>query len=355
MKQDLTPGFFFLEMNTRLQVEHPVTELVYGVDLVEQQLRVAAGEPLGLRQDALRPDGHAIEARLYAEDPANGFLPSIGTIRRYREPGGPGVRTDSGVREGTVVGTAFDPMLAKLVAHGRDREEAIRRLDRALTELTVLGVSTSAAFTRALLAREDVRGGAMDTGLVERVLAAGVDGAPGDLLPAAAIAAYVADTAGATVAPGPWRRAFEEHGVVRIHGEELTHGEHRMRFAVRAVEPGLLRIALDGVSRAYAVAATAEAVWVARDGHHLEARTARAARAGAAAGSGSLEAPMPGTVLMVNVANGDLVEEGDVLVVVESMKMELAIVAPSAGRVEGLEVAPGDRVAQREILLAVTS
>jgi acetyl-CoA/propionyl-CoA carboxylase biotin carboxyl carrier protein len=165
----------------------------------------------------------------------------------------------------------------------------------------------------------------------------------------------MADTAGATVAPGPWRRAFEEHGVVRIHGEELTHGEHRMRFAVRAVEPGLLRIALDGVSRAYAVAATAEAVWVSRDGHHLEARTARAARAGAAAGSGSLEAPMPGTVLMVNVANGDLVEEGDVLVVVESMKMELAIVAPSAGRVEGLDVAPGDRVAQREILLAVTA
>jgi acetyl-CoA/propionyl-CoA carboxylase biotin carboxyl carrier protein len=348
-------GFYFLEMNTRLQVEHPVTELVYGVDLVEQQLRVAAGEPLALRQDGLQPDGHAIEARLYAEDPATGFLPSIGTIRRYRAPGGPGVRVDSGVREGSVVGTAFDPMLAKLIAHGRDREEAVRRLDRALAGLSVLGVATSAAFTRALLARTDVRAGALDTGLVERVLAAGVDAAPDDLVPAAAVAAYVADTAGSTVAPGPWRRAFEEHGEVRIHGDALTHGERRLRFTARTIEPGLLRIALDGMSRAYAAAVTPETVWVARDGHHLEARTARAARAGAAAGSGSLEAPMPGTVLMVNVANGDMVEEGDVLVVVESMKMELSIVAPAAGRVEGLEVAPGDRVAQREVLLAVTA
>ena len=348
-------GFFFLEMNTRLQVEHPVTELVYGVDLVEQQLRVAAGEPLALRQDALRPDGHAIEARIYAEDPANGFLPSIGTIRRYREPGGPGVRVDSGVREGSVVGTAYDPMLAKVIAHGRDREEAVRRLDRALAGYSVLGVATSAAFTRALLEREDVRAGAIDTGLVERVLAAGVDPLPDDLVPAAAVAAYVADTAASTVAPGPWRRAFEEHGVVRIAGGELVHGERRLRFTARTLEPGLLRIALDGLSRAYAAAVTPEAVWVARDGHHLEARTARAARAGAAAGSGSLEAPMPGTVLMVNVANGDMVEEGDVLIVVESMKMELAIVAPAAGRVEGLELAPGDRVAQREVLLAVSS
>jgi acetyl-CoA/propionyl-CoA carboxylase biotin carboxyl carrier protein len=245
-------------------------------------------------------------------------------------------------------------MLAKVIAHGRDRDEATRRLDRALAGLSVLGVATSAAFTRALLARDDVRAGAMDTGLVERVLAEGVDGPPDDLVPAAAVAAHLADTAGSTTTPGPWRRAFEEHGVVRIEGDVLIHRERRMRFAARVVEPGLLRIALDGVSRAYAAAATPEAVWVARDGHHLEARTARAARGRTAADSGSLEAPMPGTVLVVNVANGDLVEEGDVLVVVESMKMELAIVAPAAGRVEGLEVAPGDRVAQREVLLAVT-
>ncbi|HET9094472.1 MAG TPA: biotin carboxylase N-terminal domain-containing protein, partial [Solirubrobacteraceae bacterium] len=147
-------AFFFLEMNTRLQVEHPVTELVYGVDLVQEQLRIAAGRPLTLDQAALNPRGHAVEARLYAEDPRHGFLPSIGRIRAYREPEGPGVRVDSGVREGTEVGTAYDPMLAKVIAHGPDRETALQRLDRALATLEVVGVSTNAAFTRALLARD---------------------------------------------------------------------------------------------------------------------------------------------------------------------------------------------------------
>ena len=136
-------AFFFLEMNTRLQVEHPVTELVYGVDLVEQQLRVAAGEPLALTQEALVPRGHAVEARLYAEDPANGFLPAVGTVRRYVEP--EGVRMDSGIREGSVVGTDYDPMLAKVIAHADDRPAALRRLARALGELELLGVTTNAA------------------------------------------------------------------------------------------------------------------------------------------------------------------------------------------------------------------
>ncbi|MCW3041475.1 MAG: Carbamoyl-phosphate synthase chain ATP-binding protein, partial [Solirubrobacterales bacterium] len=158
--------FFFLEMNTRLQVEHPVTELVYGVDLVEQQLRVAAGQALTLTQAALQPVGHAIEARLYAEDPAGGFLPATGEIVGYREPSGDGVRMDSGVRVGSVVGTQYDPMLAKVIAYGEDRVTAVRRLDRALSELELLGVATNAAFTRQLLAQEDVAAGAMDTGLL---------------------------------------------------------------------------------------------------------------------------------------------------------------------------------------------
>ncbi|MCW3010492.1 MAG: ATP-grasp protein, partial [Solirubrobacterales bacterium] len=182
-------GFFFLEMNTRLQVEHPVTELVYGVDLVALQLRVAAGEPLALTQAELVPRGHAVEARLYAEDPAAGFLPAVGTVRRYVEPTGPGVRIDSGIREGSEVGTSYDPMLAKVIAHGPDRATALGRLDRALGELELLGVTTNAAFTRALLQREDVRAGQQDTGLLERVLDELAVAPPEDLLAAGALAA----------------------------------------------------------------------------------------------------------------------------------------------------------------------
>ncbi len=349
-------AFFFLEMNTRLQVEHPVTELVHGVDLVEQQLRVAAGEPLALAQDALVPRGHAVEARLYAEDPAAGFLPATGVVRRWRAPRGAGVRVDSGVRAGSEVGTAYDPMLAKVVAHGADRAEALRRLDRALGELVVLGVATNAAFTRALLAREDVRAGRMDTGLLERVLAEPAAPVPADLVPAAAVAAFLADTAGLTTPPGPWRRVLAEHGEVLVRGDVVEAGGAAARFAARALDDeGTLRIALDGVARTYATLVEEDAVWVARDGHGLELRTARAARGAAAERAGSLAAPMPGTVLLVNVANGDPVAEGDVLVVVESMKMELAVVAPAAGTVEGLEVRPGDRVRRHQPLLAVAS
>jgi acetyl-CoA/propionyl-CoA carboxylase biotin carboxyl carrier protein len=346
--------FYFLEMNTRLQVEHPVTELVYGVDLVEHQLRIAAGEPLALRQDALVPHGHAVEARLYAEDPANGFLPATGVVRRYREPAG--VRMDSGVREGSEVTTSYDPMLAKVIAHAPDRAAALRRLDRALGELELVGVATNAAFTRHLLQRDDVRAGEQDTGLLERVLDELESPPPDDLLPAAAIAAYLSETAALTVTPGPWRRRIDGHGELRIAGREVRAGERVWTWDARRLESGAaLRITLDGVSRRYAVALDGgDCVWVARDGHHLEARTERAIRSGAGALAGSLEAPMPGTVLLVHVENGDEVQEGDVLLVIESMKMELAITAPTAGTVEGLELQPGDRVTQRQPLVAVT-
>jgi len=347
--------FFFLEMNTRLQVEHPVTELVYGVDLVEQQLRVAAGEPLRLAQASLRPSGHAVEARLYAEDPANGFLPATGVIRRWRAPSGPGVRVDAGIREGQEIGTDYDPMLGKVIAHGEDRPTALRRLDRALARLELLGVATNAAFTRALLAREDVRAGEQDTGLLERVLAQLPSAPPPDLLTAAAVAAFRADTAALSVPPGPWRRVIAGHGEVRVSGDEVEAGGRTWRWSARAAGDGVLRIALDGVARRYAVAVGTDAVWVARDGHHLEARTERRARAGADALTDSLEAPMPGTVLLVHVADGDEVAAGDVLMVLESMKMELSITAPHAGTVAGLALAAGDRVGLRQPLLAVVA
>jgi acetyl-CoA/propionyl-CoA carboxylase biotin carboxyl carrier protein len=340
--------FFFLEMNTRLQVEHPVTELVYGVDLVLEQLRVAAGEPLALRERA--PNGHAIEARLYAEDPANGFLPASGRVLRYREPALEGVRVDSGIRAGSQIGTDYDPMLAKVIAHGPDRATALRRLDRALASLEVLGVTTNAAFTRALLSRDDVRAGTIDTGLIERILSdEPPPPPPADLLAAAALAA-----AGTAWPDGPWWRSFSGHGEVRVNAGRVTVGERVWEAgAVADGADGSVRVTLDGVQRRYAVEMSPEAIFVARDGHHLELRTERLAGGGEGGLVNGLEAPMPGTVLLVHVADGDAVHEGDVLVVLESMKMELSIAAPHDGVVDGVAVAPGDRVALKQPLLAV--
>ncbi|MBO0681856.1 MAG: ATP-grasp domain-containing protein [Candidatus Dormibacteraeota bacterium] len=336
--------FFFLEMNTRLQVEHPVTELVYGLDLVELQLRVAAGEALPLRQEEISPRGHAVEARLYAEDPAHGFLPATGSVHRYREPSG--VRIDSGIREGSEIGTRFDPMLAKVIAHGDDRAQALRRLDRGLAELQLLGVATNLAFTRSLLARDDVRAGKLDTGLLERALGELDAIPPVDLLPAAALAA-----AGTAHPAGPWWRAFEQ-GTVRIAGGQVEVDGRRQDASVRLLAPGEVSIELDGVTRRYAFHSEGETVWISRDGHQLEARSKHHDRSRGAA-AGSLEAPMPGVVLEVRRGNGDLVEKGDVVMVIESMKMELTITAPRPGTVEALTLQPGDRVARGQPLLVV--
>ncbi len=343
--------FFFLEMNTRLQVEHPVTELVYGIDLVELQLRIAAGERLPMTQDQIAPTGHAIEARLYAEDPAAGFLPSTGTVRRYRAP--QHARVDSALREGLEIGTAFDPMLGKVIAYGVDRQRAIDGLDRSLAELELLGVSTNASFVRTLLARDDIRRGEQDTGLLERVLADPEFNTdqPADLLPAAALAA-----AGTAEPDGPWRRAFEQ-GEVRIADGRVTLGEQTWEARVHTgsdADPGRLTVELDGVARHYAVAVDGEEnVWIAREGHHLKAQTLHPDRSGADLAQGSLEAPMPGTVLQVRVQNGEHVKSGDVLVILESMKMELAITAPIDGVVSGVTLSPGDRVELGQPLVAI--
>ena len=347
--------FFFLEMNTRLQVEHPVTELVWGVDLVEQQLRIAAGERLALDAAELQCSGHAIEARLYAEDPAAGFLPSTGLIRRWREPTGPGIRVDAGVAEGTTVGTDFDPMLAKLIAHGPDRPTALGRLDRALADFELLGVATNAAFGRALLERADVRAGDLDTGLLERALEELDQNPPADLLAAGALALFLADTEGLGVAPGPWRRRLEGYGEIRIEGGAISGAATASGARAQWGGDGTLLCEIDGIARSYVVALEAGTVWIARDGHQLCLAPERRQRAGAGAGSGSLEAPMPGKVLIVETANGQRVEEGDVLLVLESMKMELQITAPAAGTVEGLELEVGDRVAQGDALVAVAA
>ncbi len=345
-------GFFFLEMNTRLQVEHPVTEAVFGVDLVEEQLRIASGEHLRLRQADLRPRGHAVEARVYAEDPANAFLPSGGRIVAWHPPAGEGIRVDAGVRTGVEVTGHYDPLLAKVIAHGPDRPTALARLDRALASCAILGVATSTAFTRALLADPDVRAGDMDTGLLERRLDELVTPPPDDLLPAAALAAWLGDTAELTDV-GPWRRAFDGLGEVAVRDGEV-HAAGRAWVARAAfAEDGALRAELDGISRRYEVAVDGDVVWIGRDGHALEARPEVRARAEQAWAGEALQAPMPGTVLLVHVAEGDPVAEGEVLLVLESMKMELAITAPHAGVVEHLRLAPGDRVALREPLVTI--
>ncbi|NLT07266.1 MAG: ATP-grasp domain-containing protein [Solirubrobacterales bacterium] len=372
--------FAFLEMNTRLQVEHPVTELVYGVDLVAEQLRVASGERLSIDQAAVVPRGHAVEARVYAEDPAAGFLPATGTLRRWRVPDGPGLRLDAGVAAGGAVTTHYDPLLAKAIAHGPDRRTALERLRGALAGLDALGVPTSAGFTRALLALPEVGAGELDTGLLERVLAG--DGGevepPADLLAAGALAAFLRDAdahaAATTVpfgwgAPVPWRRRFEDAAVavagtpagceIALDGGDPRPAAVRWLPGEAPPPPGAkagsaaVEVALDGVARRYAVAWEDGTTWAGRDGYQRELRPAAAAGAGAAHGVDGLEAPMPGTVLDVKVSNGDAVAEGEVLVVLESMKMELSIVAPHDGVVADLELAAGDRVAQRQALLTV--
>jgi acetyl-CoA/propionyl-CoA carboxylase biotin carboxyl carrier protein len=343
---------YFIEMNTRLQVEHPVTELVYGIDLVQAQLRIAAGEPLGLCQEEIAPRGHALEARLYAEDPRSGFLPCAGAVAHYREPHGEGVRVDSGIREGTVVGTRFDPLLAKVIAHGADRAQALGRLARALGELELLGVHTNQSFLRALLARPEVRSGEIDTGLLERLVGELAAEAPDDLLAAGALA-----LAGSSSPAGPWHRRYQRGGErveVRIQDGWVSVDGREQSAQVRALGRRRFAVELDGVLRRYTVTTDPDAtLWVGRDGHQLEAPIARPQAGGGASSGGSLQAPMPGVVLQVRVADGQRVGAGEVLVVLESMKMELAITAPHEGVVSDLSLAVGDRVARGQPLVSV--
>jgi acetyl-CoA/propionyl-CoA carboxylase, biotin carboxylase, biotin carboxyl carrier protein len=367
--------FFFLEMNTRLQVEHPVTELVTGLDLVELQLRVAAGEPLPLAQDDVVLRGHAVEARVYAEDPAAGFLPTGGRVLALRVPRD--VRVDSGIARGTVVGPAYDPLLAKVVAHGADRAEALARLDAALGGTAVLGLGTNVGFLRDLLADPDVRAGALDTGLIGRLPVPSADPPP-DVLGAATGAWLLGrEPAGPVVdpfdIPGGWRvgehawttrrlgPAGAEPVAVRSRGRaadaELAVGDAApVRTATRAGPDGTLWHTFDGVARRYVVAVADGVTGVARDGRTwaVHDRAAEDAEAEAEAGTGGpVRSPMPGTVTVVEVAEGERVTAGQPLVVVEAMKMEHVLTAPVDGVVRGLRARPGGAVAKDAVLLAV--
>jgi len=354
--------YYFMEMNTRLQVEHPVTELVTGLDLVEWQLRVAAGEKLPYGQEDIRLTGHAVEARICAEDPARGFLPSGGTVLRLREPHGDGIRTDSGLSEGTEVGSLYDPMLSKVIAYGPDRATALRRLRAALAETVTLGVQTNAGFLRRLLAHPAVVQGELDTGLVERVVDDLVStDVPEEVYEAAAAVRLDAlrprQEGGWTdpfSVPSGWRLGGEHRPVafpLRVPGlEPVAHacrGSH-------TVTEDRVHVTLDGVRHTFHRAGDwlgrdADA-WQVRDHDPVTASLDRAAHAGA----DSLTAPMPGTVTVVKVAVGDEVTAGQSLLVVEAMKMEHVISAPHAGTVAELDVTPGTTVAMDQVLAVIT-
>jgi len=353
--RDEPESFFFLEVNARLQVEHPVTEAVTGLDLVELQLRVAAGEPLGLSQSDVSLSGHAVEARVYAEDPGHGFLPSTGRVVAYRAPRD--VRVDSGIEEGSEVGSQYDPLLAKVIAHGPDRAAALARLDRALAELRVVGPTTNAAWLRALLARPEVQAGELDTTLIERLGDAVAPPPLADDLPGLAVRALLGEPGSDDPwdALDGWRLGGPDARVparMRLDGPAGEVSAVAPVVGVRRVRGGLGIEGEGGVARIVEVHPDGDAVWLVEGG--VPTRWAAAVdRHGSRVAGGSLDAPMPGTVIDVRTEPGAAVAEGDTLVILESMKMELAIQAPADGVVADVFVATGDRVAQAQPLVAL--
>ncbi|MCW0215589.1 MAG: biotin/lipoyl-binding protein [Pseudonocardia sp.] len=371
--------FFFLEVNTRLQVEHPVTELVTGLDLVALQLRMAEGERLPESVTDARIDGHAIEVRLYAEDVPAGFLPATGTLHRFRIPDLPGIRVDSGVVDGSVVGTNYDPMLAKVIAHGRTRLDAARTLARALRRAELHGVTTNRDLLVGILGEEEFLAGRTDTGYLSRHDPAELGSPAGGGVrqaAAAALAAQAANRASARVLgglPSGWRnvggtpqravytlgeRTLEVTYRLSRHGRDLDLrvdgaplGES---VRLLSASPEAVGLEIDGVRRSYAVHRVPGWSFVdGADGSAALAEVPRFADPNAVAHAGSLLAPMPGSVVRVLAEAGAEVTAGQALVVLEAMKMEHTVAAPVDGRVAEVNVSPGDQVDTGQVLAVV--
>ena len=374
---DAPDDFFFMEMNTRLQVEHPVTELVTGLDLVEQQLRVAAGQRLAFAQDDVRINGHAVEARVYAEDPCRGFLPTGGRALLLREPAEEGVRIDSSLVEGAPVGTTYDPMLSKVIAWGPDRRTALARLDRALSAQVVLGVGTNTSFLRALLAHPDVQAGRLDTGLVERELdqlirpelpdeaylacallrllaAQRATGDPWDEVGGWRLSGG-AETCWQVAAPGGAPMLLAVSGKPSAAAVRVGERGPMAASAVRS-DDGIL-LTVGGRTHRVLSAIDGAVTWLWLDGATYSVHELPPLRRGAdaVAHDGDVSSPMPGAVIAVRVAAGDTVRKGEVLVVVEAMKMEHALTAPMDGTVEQLPVRLGDQVVVDQLVATVTA
>jgi len=378
-------NFFFMEMNTRLQVEHPVTEAITGLDLVEWQLRVAAGEPLPLKQDDLRIHGHAIEARICAESPDNNFLPATGTLHVYRKPQAAAfkrapVRVDDGVHEGDAISPFYDSMIAKLIVHGATREEALARLDEALAETHIVGLNTNVQFLRYVVRSRSFAQADLDTALIQREAAELFNQQPVglELAAAAAVARTLIDEqALAGDDPFSKRDGWRSHGVgtrrfaFEFAGERrnavlttLHEGAQRLAIAGAAAEP--LSFRPSGAAMEVEYGARRMRAWTYTQGEtdHVftEAGAAQIvsvdllAHAGdVAAEGGRLTAPMPGKVISFAVKAGDQVRKGQALAVLEAMKMEHTIAAPVDGVVAELMYAPGDQVKEGAELLKLAA
>jgi len=359
-------GFWFMEMNTRLQVEHPVTEAVTGLDLVEWQFRVAAGEPLPLKQDQVRLAGHAVEARLYAEDPAHGFLPSTGKLVALRFPDG--LRVDSGAAEGDTVSPFYDPMIAKLIAQAETREAALDRLADALEATIVAGPRSNAGFLAALASAPQFRGGDFDTGFIDRHLAElGAAPQPLDRAAVAAGAAALIAQEQARIgalraldAPAsPWDAddGFQLGGARALQVPLIAEGEN-LTADVRYGEGGP-KVTIAGVTSApdARVVAAEEAVYVLCAGRQtrVSLRDSALEEGGEAGHGGLVRAPMHGKVLAVLVEEGAAVTRGQRLAIIEAMKMEHTIVAPIDGVVNEIAVAADAQVAEGAKLMLIAA
>ncbi|MEZ2298835.1 acetyl-CoA carboxylase biotin carboxylase subunit [Variovorax sp. RCC_210] len=378
-------NFFFMEMNTRLQVEHPVTEAITGLDLVEWQLRVASGEPLPAKQADLKIHGHAIEARICAENPDNNFLPATGTLRVYRKPQATAfqrsrVRIDDGVREGGEISPFYDSMIAKLIVHGSTREEALARLDAALAQVQIVGVQTNVQFLRGILATESFAKANLDTALIERERAVLFDRETLGL-PLAAAAAITRTLISEW--PGKMPDPFARRDGWRSHGEYLRRFDFEFRGAEQIAlltykRDGSLWLEAGGAEGALVIgqfpsgefevefAGARQTLDVRLDGataHIFASKGAtkittidRLAHAGETqAEGGRLTAPMPGKVVSFAVKAGDKVVRGQPLAVMEAMKMEHTIAAPADGTVDELMFAPGEQVAEGDELLRMSA
>ena len=363
--------FYFLEMNTRLQVEHPVTELVTGQDLVAWQLRVAAGEPLPLTQEQVRLTGHAMEVRLYAEDPAQGYLPQTGPVLSWRPASGEGVRIDHGLVDGAEVGSHYDPMLAKVIAWGQNRDEARRRLIRAVEDTVLMGLDDNRRFLAAILRHPEFAAGDATTAFIDGPFADDPGLRAADTPEALwALAALLLTRIGAGDAAGrAGYRNWHSSGVgaqplVLAQGDRertlyLTpdgiHGGPDLTLdAVH--DDGTLIATLDGVRRRYHWLYRDGRVWLQDGGLRacFEERTHRASGGEQGPGSGQLKAPMDGAVIEVNAAAGDTVKRGQTLAVLEAMKMEHALKADCDGTVDTVTVSAGDQVKRQQLLITVT-